>query len=476
MREKERRLEGRDLLLVGFTLFSMFFGAGNLIFPPNIAAQAGTQTWPAMLGLALSAVGLPVLGVVAVARSGGLDALGSRVHPAFARVFTIVAYLAIGPCLAIPRTATTSFEMAVPPFVGADAPIGVYQLVYSLVFFAAALFIALRPEKLTDRLGKILCPILVALIVVTFVGCLVNPLEGYGPATGDYATHAVVKGFIEGYQTMDTIAALAFGIVIAVNIRARGVEEEGAVVQGTVRAGVVAGGMLLAVYCMLAHIGALSGGALPNPADGAEALTNVVGLLFGTVGSVLLAGIFLIACFNVCVGLISSCGEYFHSICPRLSYRLGPNPGSVRAGAQRHLPGGYRAHRPVLLPAVAGGPPLGVSCGGTVHWSVQRTLCPEGSEGASGLSGRPAPGGRRPGLGAPCRGGRRSGPAALRPKEITSKRRPGRDGACCIQKATGWASGLLDTTNRRRSCVRRRFRVNRRSRRGGRSATSRRRR
>ena len=296
MREKERRLEGRDLLLVGFTLFSMFFGAGNLIFPPNIAAQAGTQTWPAMLGLALSAVGLPVLGVVAVARSGGLDALGSRVHPAFARVFTIVAYLAIGPC-------------------------GVYQLVYSLVFFAAALFIALRPEKLTDRLGKILCPILVALIVVTFVGCLVNPLEGYGPATGDYATHAVVKGFIEGYQTMDTIAALAFGIVIAVNIRARGVEEEGAVVQGTVRAGVVAGGMLLAVYCMLAHIGALSGGALPNPADGAEALTNVVGLLFGTVGSVLLAGIFLIACFNVCVGLISSCGEYFHSICPRLSYR-----------------------------------------------------------------------------------------------------------------------------------------------------------
>ena len=131
----------------------------------------------------------------------------------------------------------------------------------------------------------------------------------------------MVKGFIEGYQTMDTIAALAFGIVIAVNIRARGVEEEGAVVQGTVRAGVVAGGMLLAVYCMLAHIGALSGGALPNPADGVEALTNVVGLLFGTVGSVLLAGIFLIACFNVCVGLISSCGEYFHSICPRLSYR-----------------------------------------------------------------------------------------------------------------------------------------------------------
>ena len=299
----------------------MFFGAGNLIFPPNIAAQAGTQTWPAMLGLALSAVGLPVLGVVAVARSGGAGCPG---QPCASRLCPGVHHRGLSGHRPLPGHARDGhhlFEMAVPPFVGADAPIGVYQLVYSLVFFAAALFIALRPEKLTDRLGKILCPILVALIVVTFVGCLVNPLEGYGPATGDYATHAVVKGFIEGYQTMDTIAALAFGIVIAVNIRARGVEEEGAVVQGTVRAGVVAGGMLLAVYCMLAHIGALSGGALPNPADGAEALTNVVGLLFGTVGSVLLAGIFLIACFNVCVGLISSCGEYFHSICPRLSYR-----------------------------------------------------------------------------------------------------------------------------------------------------------
>ena len=322
MREKERRLEGRDLLLVGFTLFSMFFGAGNLIFPPNIAAQAGTQTWPAMLGLALSAVGLPVLGVVAVARSGGLDALGSRVHPAFARVFTIVAYLAIGPCLAIPRTATTSFEMAVPPFVGADAPIGVYQLVYSLVFFAAALFIALRPEKLTDRLGKILCPILVALIVVTFVGCLVNPLEGYGPATGDYATHAVVKGFIEGYQTMDTIAALNFGIIIALNIRAKGVQEDGAVVRETVKAGVIAGLLMAAVYVALAHIGAPAGAKMRYPGNGARILTFVADSLFGRAGMILLGMIFFIACLNTCVGLLSCCSEYFSTILPVVGYRL----------------------------------------------------------------------------------------------------------------------------------------------------------
>ena len=96
-----------------------------------------------------------------------LDALGSRVHPMFARVFTVAAYLAIGPCLAIPRTASTSFEMAVPPFVGPDAPLELLRLLFSLAFFTGALLVALRPEKLTDRLGKVLCPILIALIVVT---------------------------------------------------------------------------------------------------------------------------------------------------------------------------------------------------------------------------------------------------------------------------------------------------------------------
>ena len=318
-----KKLSGRVQLLLGFTLFSMFFGAGNLIFPPGVGAQAGNLTWLAMVGMAVSAVGLPVLGVVAVARAGGLDALGNRVHPFFSRMFTIVAYLAIGPCLAIPRTASTSFEMAVPPFVGPDAPLALLQLVYSLVFFALALVVALRPEKLTDRLGKIMCPILLVLIVVTFIGTLIDPLEGYGaPQSALYAAAPVARGFLDGYQTMDTIAALVFGIIIALNIRARGVEDDGDVVRYTVRAGWMAGVLLLVVYAMLAHIGALSGGAFPGATNGAVVLTNLIPALFGTPGSVLLAAIFVIACFNVCVGLICSCAEYFNQICPRLSYRV----------------------------------------------------------------------------------------------------------------------------------------------------------
>lgn len=320
-----KSLRGKKLLLTGFTLFSMFFGAGNLIFPPFLGAQAGVSTWPfAMLGMALSAIGFPVLGVVSVARSDGLDRLAGRVGPRFSFLFTLLIYLSIGPCLAIPRTASTSFEMAVPPFMG-SSPLGEHmallQFLYSLLFFGLAFLLALRPEKLTDRLGKILCPLLLALIVAVFAACVLYPFSGYGPASGAFSSSPFSQGFIDGYQTMDTIAALNFGIIIAVNIRAMGITDDRAVTQGTIRAGWIAGGMLLLVYSMLAHIGALSGTLFPGSSNGTEVLTQLIHALFGSWGSVVLALIFVIACFNTCVGLISCCSEYFHAQFPRLSYR-----------------------------------------------------------------------------------------------------------------------------------------------------------
>lgn len=140
-------LRGKKQLLIGFTLFSMFFGAGNLIFPPYLGAQAGTNLWLAFAGFAISAIGLPIAGVVAVARAGGLPNLAGRVHPRFAQIFSILVYLSIGPCLAIPRTASTSFAM-LEPLAGESTAL---QWGYSLVFFAAAFLVAQRPEKLTDR-------------------------------------------------------------------------------------------------------------------------------------------------------------------------------------------------------------------------------------------------------------------------------------------------------------------------------------
>lgn len=313
-------LSRRNRILMGLTLFSMFFGAGNLIFPPFLAYQAGGATWPAMAGFCLTAIGFPILGVIAVAKSGGLDALSRRVNPAFAQVFVLLTYLSIGPGLAIPRNSVTSFEMAILPFLGENAPLAVLQMVYSVVFFAVAVLVALRPEKLSDRLGKIMTPILLALIVAIFAGCILNP-GPYGQVTGNYTTHSVIQGFLDGYQTMDAIAALNFGFIIALNIRAKGVEEEKQVVGETVHAGWIAGLLLLAVYCALAHVGGVAGGMVEGATNGARTLTGMVALLFGPVGNLLLAVIFVIACLNTCIGLLTCCSDYFHKLLPKVSYR-----------------------------------------------------------------------------------------------------------------------------------------------------------
>ena len=155
----------KNKILIGITLFSMFFGAGNLIFPPFLGAEAGTSGWLAFVGLSFSAVCFPILGVVAVTLSGGADRMADRVHPMFSVVFISALYLAIGPCLAIPRTSGTSFSMAVQPFLPGGMPVGLVQFIYSIIFFTVAARIALHPERLTEYLGKRLTPILLTLIV-----------------------------------------------------------------------------------------------------------------------------------------------------------------------------------------------------------------------------------------------------------------------------------------------------------------------
>ena len=170
-----------------------------------------------------------------------MTALASRVNARFAFLFTLLIYLSIGPCLAIPRTASTSFEMVMRPALesvglldasfGGFGALGLSQFVYSVLFFAIAYLVALNPEKLTQRLGKFLCPTLIALIALLFLGICFNPLGDAAAPTGAYAQGAFATGFIEGYQTMDTIAALNFGLVIAINIRAFGIRFEGTVVK-----------------------------------------------------------------------------------------------------------------------------------------------------------------------------------------------------------------------------------------------------
>ena len=198
------RLDLKKSLLVGMTLFSMFFGAGNLILPPLLGAQAGEAAVPAMIGFLVTAIGFPVLGIIAVALAGDLPKLAGRVNARFALVFTVLVYLSIGPCLAIPRTSSTSFEM-LAPLLPESVSLNVASIVFSVAFFAIAYALAMRPGKLTQVLGRICAPALIILIIVIVVSSIAAPLGEPMPVRAPYDNAAAVQGFLNGYQTMDLL-------------------------------------------------------------------------------------------------------------------------------------------------------------------------------------------------------------------------------------------------------------------------------
>ncbi|KAA8820248.1 branched-chain amino acid transport system II carrier protein [Bifidobacterium rousetti] len=318
-----RRLDARQRLVMTFTFFSMFFGAGNLIFPPFVGAQAGSSALPAAVGFIVSAVGLPILGVLAVTFAGGFDALAGRISPRFALLLGLAIILTIGPCFAIPRTATTSFEMMVAPFVASDSR-WIAQLVYSLVFFALSFVFAQHPEKLSKVLGRFMGPLLLTLIAVLFVACLVHGIGRSVAPMGDYASGQMARGFLDGYQTMDLLAALYFGIVISANIRAQRIDDERQVQVETAYAGVGTGVLLILIYGALSYVGVVSGAIAaidPSSDTGATVLTNLTSSVFGTAGTAFLGVVFVIACLNVCTGLICTCATYFHTKFPTVGGR-----------------------------------------------------------------------------------------------------------------------------------------------------------
>lgn len=309
-------------------LFSMFFGAGNLILPPLLGLQAGEAATPAMVGFLIAGIGLPVLGIVAVALCGDVRTLTSRVHPRFASAFIMLMYLTIGPFLAIPRTSSTAYEMLRPLIPGADASLtgtdgqffgfDLAAVAFTIAFFGVAFLLALRPGLLSRALGKFSAPALIALIVIVVGACLLGEPATPTAAQAPYDKAAVANGFLTGYQTMDLLAALCFGIVVAANVRNMGAREPSQAAGAITAAGLIAGALMMAIYCGLGFVGATLSGSMPNATNGAAILTAAANAHFGSAGVVLIAAIFLIACLNVCTGLISCCAEYFSKLTPRM--------------------------------------------------------------------------------------------------------------------------------------------------------------
>jgi len=312
------RLKGFDLLALGFMTFALFLGAGNIIFPPSAGMASGEFIWQAALGFLLTGVGLPLLTVVALARvGGGMDRLTAPLGKVAGTVLAVAVYLAIGPLFATPRTAVVSFEMGIAPFSGNA---GMPLFIYTLVFFAAMLFLVLNPGQLVNRIGKFITPVLLAALLVLGGAAIFAPAGEVGAASESYRASPLIKGFLEGYLTMDTLGALVFGIVIATAIRDRGVTEPALVTRYSMIAGVIAAVGLSLVYLALFYLGATSQGIAAGAENGVQILTTYVQHTFGTPGSLLLAVVITLACLTTAVGLTTACGEFFSALLP-VSYR-----------------------------------------------------------------------------------------------------------------------------------------------------------
>lgn len=316
-----KKLTRSQFLQLSIMLFGLFFGAGNLIFPPLLGNQAGSATFISLLAFCVTAILFPVLGAIVVGKTNGLSNLARRVGPVFSVVFTTAIYLSIGPGLGIPRAGSVPFEMAIAPYVPETLNLNIVRFVYTLVFFTIALLICLKPNKLVERVGKFLTPTLLLMILFMFVRIVMMDKNIAAPS-GDYLKAPVTKGFLAGYETMDAVAALNFGFVIAQAIRRFGIEDENEVTKYEIKAGLLAGSVLFTVYAMLSCIGMIGSEKFAGAENGAVVLSESMKLVLGDFGLVLLAFIFTLACLTTCVGLITSGGEYFEKLFNnKLSYK-----------------------------------------------------------------------------------------------------------------------------------------------------------
>ena len=317
----KKNLRFTEILAVGSMLFGLFFGAGNLIFPAFMGQNAGRNVWDACIGFLVTGVGIPLLSVAALgmSRSEGLLDLSSKIGKGYGYFFTCLLYLTIGPFFAIPRCASTSFSVGILPALN-DRANGEWLIwIFSLLFFAAVLFFSLKPGKLLMWVGKVLTPLFLVSLALVVVTALIKPMGDAATVepTGAYETQAFARGFLEGYNTMDVLAGLAFGIAVVSAIRQLGVQEPAAVAGNTLLSGVFGCLIMALIYAALTLIGAQSHAIYPISADGGEALHLIASHYYGSVGAIILAVIVTLACLKTAVGLIVSCGEMFTKMFPK---------------------------------------------------------------------------------------------------------------------------------------------------------------
>src|SRR5690625_4610945 len=293
-------------MAIGFMLFALFFGAGNLIFPAQLGQLSGDNIWIAAVGFLITGVGLPLLGVLAMAYSGSdnLQDLSSRVHPVYGLLFTALLYLTIGPFFAAPRTGTVAYEIGIAPFVS-DSFGDTALLLFTIVFFIITLLFSLFPAKIVDNIGKILAPALVVLLVFLLVVAIMQPMGPIGAPQAGYegTNEAFISGFLEGYNTMDALASLVFAIIVIGVIKSMGITNQREIFKATAKSGIIAISLLGIIYVGIMYLGATSVSLLGIFETGGPVLNGTASHYFGTFGAIILAIVIILACLTTAIGL-----------------------------------------------------------------------------------------------------------------------------------------------------------------------------
>lgn len=308
-------LSSSDILALGFMTFAFFLGAGNIIFPPLAGAMAGEHLTLATLGFLATAVGLPLLALIAVAKAGGGIVDMAKYLPS--KVTTLLAlavFIVIGPSFATPRAALVAYEISINPFL--DNAGATSLAVFSVLFFLLVGYLSLSTGKLLDMIGKVITPLLIVLLAILSVSVFINPLADLGSATQGYIDSPFTNGFLEGYNTMDTLGSLVFGVLIINVIKSKGIEDKKAQYKYLTIAGAIAATGLTFVYVSLFYLGGTSHSIASNVSNGGEIIALYVQELFNTPGLVLLSFVVGLACLTTAVGLVCAMSDFLTRLKP----------------------------------------------------------------------------------------------------------------------------------------------------------------
>ena len=325
MKMEEKRLSRNDYLFISSMLFGLFFGAGNLIFPVFVGQQSGQNLWLGNLGFLVAGVGLPFLGVIAIglSKSRGVFELASKVSKPYGIIFTMLLYLTIGPLFAGPRSATIPFEIGIAPHIKPGQQAG-WLLLFSFLFFTVVWLLAIKPTKILVYVGKYLNPIFLCALAILLLFVFIQPMGNYADfaATSIYQKNTFMSAFGQGYYTMDALAGLAFGIIIVDTIKDLGVTNSKSITKGIIYSGSISVILMGIIYTCLAYLGATSLGSFARSDNGGAILAQVAERYFGSLGSLFLAAIIVVACIKTAIGVTSAFAKTCAEIIGRGSYEL----------------------------------------------------------------------------------------------------------------------------------------------------------